>query len=305
MTIGIRHAVLACTLGTATIIACGSGGSDKSNTEQAVTGSDGGDGGDGATADTGTSDGGAADAAVSSPPLIPVCSDGQVAAIMHASDLAEVDVARAVLSRLTDANVTAFAQRMITDHTALDNALTAVLASAGIAPVETSLSREITASAQAEIVALSGLSGSALEQAYIDHAVLEHLTDLGVGDHLLAPSIKNAQLAAAAATARTVIAGHAQLAVQVQTSLEGACGSGGGTDGGTTDGGTTDGGTTDGGTTTDGGRDGGGTTDAGTTTDGGTTDGGTTDGGTTDGSTTDGGTTADAGTTTDAGGGTI
>jgi putative membrane protein len=298
MTICIRHAVLACTLATATVAACGSGGSDNSNTEQAFTGVDGGDG---AATETGTGDGGApdaADAAVISPPLLAVCSDGQVAAIMHAANLAEVDVARQILSRLTDASVTAFAQRMITEHTALDNALTAVLNSASITPVDNALSREITSAAQSEIRTLAALSGVQLDRAYMDHAVLEHLQDLGVGDHLLAPSIKNTQLAAAAANARTVIAGHAQLAVQVQTTLEGACGGtatdggtdGGGTDGGGTDGGGTDGGGTDGGAGTDGGGDGG--TDGGTRTDGGT-DGG--DGGTDGGTRTDGGT--DGGTT--------
>lgn len=203
-----------------------------------------------------------------SQPRLPVCSDGQVIAILHAVNNGEVQEAQAVRSRLTDANVRAYADRMITDHSQLDSALTSLAQAQGISVEENDISKQLTEDARMAIQSLSSMTGSELDSAYVTHAVIDHLKVLGHVDHLLAPSIQNAALASAAMTARAGVAEHARLATVLQTNIAGACG-GGQADGGTTDGG----GAADGGAGT--GDGGGGTTDASTGTDAGTgTDGG-------------------------------
>lgn len=230
----VRYTLSALALvGLVAPLACGQGGGDTNAARQGFTETPPASSGDASTGNdggssTGTTDAGATD--VTSPQLA-VCSDGQVAAIMHASSMGEIDTAKAVRDRLTDASAKAFAQRMIDDHTALDSALRAVLSAQGITMVESGVSDELTQSAQLTISELSSKSGSELDKAYMDHEVVDHLMDLGVDDHLLGPSIRNPALAQASKQERAAVVQHAQLAVQIQGSLEGQCGgtkSGGG-----------------------------------------------------------------------------
>lgn len=253
MRISIRYLALTTALAAGAFAACSSTGSSTSEARQGQE-----------IADAGAAD---ADAEAAAPdlsqPQLAVCSDGQVAAILHSSGKGEIDLANAVLDRLEDPSVKAFAQRMITDHTALDEALTAAVGQAGITMEETDISKELDDSAQLTIQELSSKSGSELDRSYMAHEVVDHLKDLGLSDHLLAPSIKDPTLLAVATQERAAVALHAQLAVQVQSSVAGQCGVGkedaGAGDAGAGDGG--DAGEADaGGGTTDAG---GGTADAG------------------------------------------
>jgi putative membrane protein len=242
MSTSIRCAIIASTIAACAYIGCGSNGGDASDNQQAsITGVPSGDGGQpaegGTSGDGGVSgeggrsaDGGAGAAPTPGAPVVPVnptlaiCSDGQSAAILQAANQAEVDLANAVSARLTDPNVQAFAQRMITDHTNANQALAATLSSTGIAPIPNGLSSELTAAATVQVQALAPMTGQALERAYINGAVLDHLTVLNLMDRLLTPSIKNAQLANVAAQGRAAVADHTVLATQVQTAIEGSCG---------------------------------------------------------------------------------
>ncbi len=217
------------------VAACGGNGSGADDSREAFTGTPSADGGGSTTGDGGMADSGATDSGVSSSdassqgmclpaPSLAVCSDGQIVAILHESAIGEVALAQAVLPRLSDANVKAFAQKMINDHTASDMSLQSTAKAAGITAVENGLSQEIADEAQDEIQALSSKTGSALDKSYMRHAVLEHLGDLAVSDHVITPSVKNSTLAMAALTVRALVAMHVQLATSIVGSLEGACG---------------------------------------------------------------------------------
>jgi putative membrane protein len=249
MAISFSHALYTCALGAAIAAACSSGGTGAGATQEALTN------GPAADAATSTDAGGdAGDAGTTTDPLLAICSDGQSAAIMHASSQTEIDLANAVMPALSSMAAKSFAQQMITDHTTLDQALTAALAAAGISMQDNGLSQQIQAEGAKTVTDMATLTGSELDLAYIRHGVLEHLGDLAMTDHVLTPSIQNAQLAAVGKQSRDVIAAHLQLATQADATLEGACG----------------GSTNDGGTSGDGGESG---------SDGGTSDSGTNDGG--------------------------
>jgi putative membrane protein len=217
------------------VAACGGNGSSADDSREAFTGTPSADGGDSSSSDGGTADSGATDGGASSSdassqgmclpaPSLSVCSDGQIVAILHESAMGEVALAQAVLPRLSDANAKAFAQKMINDHTASDMSLQSTAKMAGITAVENGLSQEIADSAKDEIMALSSKTGSDLDRSYMRHEVLDHLGDLAVSDHVVAPSVKNATLAMAALTDRALVAMHLQLATSIVGSLEGACG---------------------------------------------------------------------------------
>lgn len=257
--ISIRHAGLTTALATMAIVACGQSGSSTTAARQS-----GQEVEDAAVADDAAADAAAPPADLATPQLA-VCSDGQVAAILHEANQGEIAVSRAVLDRLENTAVKDFAQRMITDHTNLDEALTTALGPAGVQMVENENSRELRESARLTINHLESLRGSELDRSYITHEVMDHLKNLGMNDHLLAPSIKNPALLAVATQGRAAVAQHAQLAAQVQATVTGGqCGGGEGSDGGQNGG--TDaaaGGGDDAGTGNAGGGNGGGETDAG------------------------------------------
>ena len=250
---------LTAVLGTVALIACSGGGSGTGASEQAFGTGNGSDGGTSGTTDGGAAtDAGAAtgtdagSTGAATQPAFGVCSDAQVAAILHVSNQGEIQLAQALRSKFQDAQVRSFADRMITDHQALDSALTSAgfafgTGASGVSVNDVSYSdngivKELQQSAQMELSQLQSMSGSELDKAYIDHEVLDHVKDLGLGDHVLAPSAKDARLVAILQTARAAISAHAQLAVPIQTRLEGACGGPMSTSGGTDGGSSTDGG---------------------------------------------------------------
>jgi putative membrane protein len=247
MTTSIGYAFVVGIVAAASVAACGNSGGGTGDTQQAFTGvpsqdggagNDGGTGGSsggtssggtssGGTSSGGTSSGGTGDggAACTPTPSLALCSDGQAAAVLHASSKAEIDLANAVVGRLSDANVKAFASRMVTEHTASDAALTSVLATAGITMAANGVSKAITDAGNAQIQGLAAKTGMDLDKAYIEQAVLDHVANLAISDHIVMPSIKNTALASYAEQDRALMATHAQGATTEQTSLEGSCGS--------------------------------------------------------------------------------
>jgi putative membrane protein len=157
-------------------------------------------------------------------PALAVCSDGQVIAILRAANQGEVDVAESVVNRVSDAKVKALAETIISDHNHALDQLDQLITKTGIEPVENDNSEEIAAAADQTIASLKSKKGKALDRDYAADEILDHIQTIGVGDHLLVPSAKNAQLKALLTTLRPTLVKHLQLANQAQTSVSGACG---------------------------------------------------------------------------------
>jgi len=145
-------------------------------------------------------------------------------AILRAENQGEVDVANAVVKRLQDPATRSLAQRIITDHNAALKQLDKLITSTKIEPVENDLSQELDEAADAEISAVSKKKGSDLDVSYAAHEVLDHAQTIAVGDHLLVPSAKNAQLASLLTSLRPTLVTHETLASQALTKVSGACG---------------------------------------------------------------------------------
>ena len=195
-----------------------------------------------------------------------VCSDGQALAIAIATNQGEIDEANAVVNRLSNAEVRAFAQQMIVDHTRLRDQLLAVAAnpsasvfggssSTGSTGTSTgtpivqqpnAISSRLQSESQKTIAELTMLEGAQLDQTYLEREILDHLTTLALMDNIVIPSVTNPVLAMALGSGTPIVKMHEMLALQVQTRLEGACG-GNVTQSSTTDAGA---GTTDSGTST-------------------------------------------------------
>jgi putative membrane protein len=157
-------------------------------------------------------------------PAARVCSDAQVMAISMTSDAGEVALAKSVRDRLATKEARDFADKMIVDHSKMLADAQDLAAKLGITPMDNGVSKELKDEADMEMTSLAKKSGMELDQAYIDHEVVDHLMDLGMGDHLLIPSAKSAELQTSLLEDRAKIAMHYTMSLNVQAAIEGTCG---------------------------------------------------------------------------------
>lgn len=160
-----------------------------------------------------------------SKPVFAVCSDAQVVAIERADNMAEVIVAGAVADKLQDSRAREFADRMLKEHSAQIKLLDDLARSKKIEAQENDLSTELEDSARLEAKRLSKMSGAELDKSYMAHELLDHLQDLGIADHMLAPSVRDRDLAKYTSDLRAVIVAHETMAQPIVEALSGKCGS--------------------------------------------------------------------------------
>jgi putative membrane protein len=183
-----------------------------------------GDGGisDGATAD-GASDGG----------TMPL-SDPASAGVMLEANNGEVAAGEVAVARAQRTDVRAFAQQMISDHTAANQRLLMLTQRLGIMPVDSAQRRTLAMMAQTLINQLWMTSGPAFDTTYVQSQVLAHQQVLMLLDTSLIPGAQNAELKAELMATRMTVAMHLS-AAQALLSADagaGADGAGGGMDGG-------------------------------------------------------------------------
>lgn len=131
--------------------------------------------------------------------------------VKHAMEgsLAEVQLGQLALQKSSNDQVKQFAQRMVDDHTKMNEEMKPVAQQLGVAvPTEPSKKDKAT------MAKLQGLSGSAFDQAYIRDMVKDHKTDLKEFQSEASsgsdPNVKNA-----ATQGSQVISQHLQLAQQL------------------------------------------------------------------------------------------
>ena len=100
-------------------------------------------------------------------------TSAQFLASAYQDGLAEIQLGQLALQRATNTDVRTFAQRMIDQHTALNNEITSLAQSKNI-----TLPTTPTADQQAEAARLGGLSGEEFDLAYIQINVTAHRKDV-------------------------------------------------------------------------------------------------------------------------------
>lgn len=164
-------------------------------------------------------------AVCASAPLFPVCSDGQIFAILAAEFAAHVDLANAVRGNLASAGAIDLAEKLITDDSVLAVQVEGEVRETGIATVPGGVDRAIAAETQEAVQALAAEGAPALDASYVDREVLSHLRALGLIERVLAPSVHDPRVTDLLARVRDLAVQHAQAAFQAQSELEGPCAS--------------------------------------------------------------------------------
>jgi putative membrane protein len=146
-------------------------------------------------------------------------SDPQIAGIVVAANQVDIDAGKLATSHSKNKEVQEFAQRMITDHTAVNKQAGDLVKKLKVKPEESDTSKALKAGGKENLAKLKGLKGGAFDKAYAEHEVAYHQQVLDAIDKVLIPSAKNAELKGLIEKVRPAIAAHLDHAKMVVADL--------------------------------------------------------------------------------------
>jgi putative membrane protein len=147
-------------------------------------------------------------------------SDAQIAAIVVAANTVDIDAGKLAESKTKNKDVRAFAERMVADHSGVNQQAVALVTKLHVTPEENDTSKSLTQGGAATRDKLKGLSGSAFDKAYVDNEVSYHQTVLDALDKTLIPSASNAELKALLTKVRPAFVAHLEHAKHMQANMK-------------------------------------------------------------------------------------
>jgi putative membrane protein len=121
-------------------------------------------------------------------------NDAQIAHIAYTAGQIDVEAAKQALERSHNAEIRAFAETMLRDHTAVNDQALALVQRLKVTPEANSTSVALTTQAATESKRLAGLEGSAFDRAYAANEVAYHNTVNAALKGTLIPGAHNAEL---------------------------------------------------------------------------------------------------------------
>lgn len=146
-------------------------------------------------------------------------TDPNIAAMILAANNTDISYARLVPSRAERADVKAFGQRMLTDHTGVNGQVNDLLTKLNVTPVENTASLDFRDESANRRDAMRDLSGYTFDSTYIENEVSYHIRFLASIDSILIPAARNAQLKALLTAVRPAVAAHLAHAEQVRANV--------------------------------------------------------------------------------------
>ena len=147
-------------------------------------------------------------------------NDAQIAHIAYTAGLLDVEAGKQAVTKSQNNDVRAFAQRMISDHTTVNDQALALVKKLNVTPEDNPTSQELTKQAEATREKLASLTGTAFDKAYVDNEVAYHKAVNGALETQLIPSASNAELKGLLQTGLKIFQGHQQHAEHVAAELK-------------------------------------------------------------------------------------
>jgi putative membrane protein len=163
----------------------------------------------------------AAPESTAAPATTAALTDPEIAAIVVAANEVDIQAGEQAQSKATDQRVKDFAQRMITDHTAVNQQASDLVSKLGVTPQDNATSQALRQQGEESRQRLDGLSGAAYDQAYMQHEVEYHQQVLDALDQQLIPGAQNAELKDLLQKTRPAIEAHLEMAKQIVDELNG------------------------------------------------------------------------------------
>ncbi|HEY1043571.1 MAG TPA: DUF4142 domain-containing protein [Telluria sp.] len=147
-------------------------------------------------------------------------NDAEIAAIVVAANSVDINAGKLAVQKGSTKAVRDFGQRMVTDHTGVNEQAAALVKKLGVTPRDNATSKSLMDGGKANMDKLSQLKGAQFDKAYVEHEVAYHQAVLDTIDKTLIPNAKNAELKALIVKVRPAIDAHLQHAQQMNASMK-------------------------------------------------------------------------------------
>jgi putative membrane protein len=146
-------------------------------------------------------------------------TDPQIAAIVVTANQVDIDAGKLAKSMSKNADVKAFADQMISDHTGVNKSAKDLVAKLKVTPEENDTSKSLKKGGDDNLKNLKTLKGADFDRAYIDHEVTYHQDVINALDNTLIPNAKNQELKNLLVSVRPAFEAHLAHAKEVQAKL--------------------------------------------------------------------------------------
>ena len=147
-------------------------------------------------------------------------TDPQIAHIAYTAGVLDIKAAQQALDKSKNAQVRAFAQDMVRDHTSVNDQALALCKKLGVTPEDNDTSKGLTKDADAYRAKLASLSGAAFDKTYAEHEVAYHHSVNSALETTLIPSANNAELKSLLQTGLKIFKGHEEHARALAAALK-------------------------------------------------------------------------------------
>lgn len=145
--------------------------------------------------------------------------DANIAAMVLALNNTDISYARLAPARAEREDVRRFAERMLTDHTGVNQLVTTLLEKLDLAAEDNLASLDMRDESAEKRDIMRELSGYAFDSTYIENEVSYHRKFLTQIDNLMLPSVRNAELRQLLTSVRPAVASHLAHAEQVRSDV--------------------------------------------------------------------------------------
>jgi putative membrane protein len=146
-------------------------------------------------------------------------TDAQIAQIVLTADTVDVDYGNLAVKTTKNAEVKAFAETMIRDHTAVNEKAAALAKKLNLTPEASATSKSLKADGDKMLAKLKDMSGAEFDKAYVDNEVSYHESVIGALEKTLIPNAKNAELKGLLESGMPIFKSHLEHAKNLQQSL--------------------------------------------------------------------------------------
>jgi len=146
-------------------------------------------------------------------------SDPQIVGIVLTANQIDIDYGKIALANSKNKAVREFAQRMVTDHSAVQQSVVGLAAKLGVKGEDSQTSTGLKRGAADITAKLNSLKGKEFDSFYIDNEVSYHKTVTDAVDAVLIPSAQNAELKALLETGLKLFEAHQAHAEQIAAKL--------------------------------------------------------------------------------------
>lgn len=148
-------------------------------------------------------------------------TDANIAAIVSVAGKLDIAYGKIAMSKSKNEKVREFADRMVTDHSAVQNAAEKLLKKLGVTPVENDTSRGLAENGEKVKAKLRSLKGAEFDKFYIDNEVAYHELVVNAVENVLIKNAKNAELKGTLESVLPLFVRHLEHAKAIQSEMNG------------------------------------------------------------------------------------